>query len=75
MKNTERMNEKNEIEAKLLFAKGVRFFCYCAGMELYKGFKFLLIALGISGGVALLFWQSPEFLKALAEFILTLKNS
>ncbi|WP_165894251.1 hypothetical protein [Frederiksenia canicola] len=42
-----------------------------AGMELYKGFKFLLIALGISGGLALLFWRLPD----LAQFIITLKNS
>ncbi|MBF0786109.1 hypothetical protein IR120_11670 [Muribacter muris] len=42
-----------------------------AGMELYKGFKFFLKAVGIGTAFALFFWQLP----ALAEFILAIKNS
>ncbi|MGX2975671.1 hypothetical protein ACWIUH_11745 [Ursidibacter arcticus] len=45
-----------------------------AGMELYKGFKFFLKTIAIFGGLALLFWQKPDFFEALAEFILALKQ-
>lgn len=44
------------------------------GKDISEGFRFFLKACGIGLGIAFLFWQSPDFLKALAEFILTLKN-
>lgn len=46
-----------------------------AGMELYRGFKFFLKTMAICGGLALLFWQSPNLINAIAQFIITLKNS
>lgn len=46
-----------------------------AGLEISSGFKFFMKSCGIGIALALFLWKSPDFLNALAEFILTIKNA
>ena len=40
-----------------------------AGLQLMAGIKFVLIACSLGIFIALLFWQSPNFVKAIGELI------
>ncbi|MBS6672804.1 MAG: hypothetical protein KH259_01600 [Haemophilus paraphrohaemolyticus] len=40
-----------------------------AGLQLMAGIKFFLIACSLGIFIALLFWQSPNFVKAIGELI------
>lgn len=46
-----------------------------AGLEISAGLKFFFKACGIGIGIALVLWLLPEFLDALADFIIKMKSS
>lgn len=46
-----------------------------AGLEISAGLKFFFKACGIGIAIGFFLWLSPDFIKALSDFILTLKNN
>ncbi len=46
-----------------------------AGLEISTGLKFFFKSCGIGVAIAFFLWLSPDFLKALSDFILTLKSN
>ncbi|WP_167366613.1 hypothetical protein [Rodentibacter genomosp. 1] len=46
-----------------------------AGLEISAGLKFFFKSCGVGVAIAFFLWLSPDFLKALSDFILTLKNN
>lgn len=45
-----------------------------AGPTISEGLRFFLKSVGLGAGIALIFWLSPYFLNALAEFINALRH-
>ncbi|QLD32249.1 hypothetical protein [Mannheimia varigena] len=46
-----------------------------AGLEISTGLKFFFKSCGVGIAVAFFLWLSPDFIKALSEFILMLKGN